>query len=99
MQRMVRDLGSRIRRRKRPLDIVITHAPPRGIHDAEDLCHQGFEAFRWLIQKFNPRFFIHGHIHRPFDSDADRVTVVNRTRVINAYGHHLLSIRTETDSR
>jgi Icc-related predicted phosphoesterase len=98
MQKKARELGGRIRRTRRPLDIVITHAPPRGIHDGEDLCHQGFEAFRWLIRKFAPRFFLHGHIHRRFDTDAERVTEVDRTKVINAYGHHLLDIEDEKDS-
>ena len=97
MQRMARALGGRIRRLKRPLDVVIAHAPPRGIHDGDDLCHQGFEAFRWLIEKHRPRYFLHGHIHRRFTSDAERVTVIDGTRVINVYGHHLLEIGTETD--
>ena len=66
--------------------------------DGEDLCHQGFDAFRWLIRKFAPRFFLHGHIHRRFDTDAERVTEVDRTKVINAYGHHLLDIEDEKDS-
>ncbi|MBL8059006.1 MAG: metallophosphoesterase family protein, partial [Anaerolineales bacterium] len=27
------------------LDVLITHAPPRGIHDSSDRAHTGFEAF------------------------------------------------------
>ena len=45
------------------VDIVISHAPPRHIHDAEDPCHRGFECFRHLIDKYAPRFFVHGHMH------------------------------------
>ena len=26
------------------LDVLITHAPPRGVHDESDLCHAGFDA-------------------------------------------------------
>lgn len=74
------------------IDIVITHAPPRHIHDAEDRCHRGFKSFRWLIDKYSPRYFIHGHIHANFSDPSQRVTVVNRTQVINAFGYFLLEI-------
>ncbi|MCP5054788.1 MAG: Icc-like protein, partial [bacterium] len=47
--------------RKGGVDIVITHAPPRFIHDAEDPCHRGFRIFRWFIDKYQPSYFIHGH--------------------------------------
>jgi Icc-related predicted phosphoesterase len=34
----------------RYLDILVTHAAPRGIHDAEDWTHIGIKAFNWLIK-------------------------------------------------
>ena len=71
------------------VDIVITHAPPRHIHDAEDRCHRGFKSFRWLLDKYSPSYFIHGHIHANFSEPSQRVTIVNRTSVINTYGYHL----------
>ena len=74
------------------IDIVITHAPPRHIHDAEDRCHRGFKSFRWLIDKYSPRYFIHGHIHDNFTDPAQRVTTVGQTRVINTFGYCLLEI-------
>ncbi len=80
------------------LDMVIAHAPPRGIHDGPDLCHQGFESFRWLIRKFKPRYFIHGHIHREFKSPSERVSTVDATLVINTYGYHLLEIEDQDHS-
>jgi len=76
--------------RNRGVDIVITHAPPRHIHDAEDRCHRGFDIFRRLIDKYEPRLFIHGHIHRRFDDPRQRCSVVNTTRVINTYGHFIV---------
>ena len=51
---------------KRGIDLVITHAPPRHIHDAEDPCHQGFECFARFIKRFSPLVFVHGHIHAHF---------------------------------
>jgi Icc-related predicted phosphoesterase len=63
------------------LDVLITHAPPRGIHDKPDVCHTGFEAFAWLIQQFKPRYHLHGHIHQ---RDPGR-TRLGSTDVVNVY--------------
>ncbi len=78
--------------RKGGLDIVITHAPPRHIHDAEDLCHMGFECFVNLIKKYTPAYFIHGHIHKAFDKASDRITDYNGTQVINTCGYNIFEI-------
>jgi uncharacterized protein len=69
----------------RYLDVFISHAPPQGIHDGEDLPHHGIRAFRWLIEVFQPKVSFHGPIHilRP-DTTTD--TIFCRTRVINTYG-------------
>jgi Icc-related predicted phosphoesterase len=77
------------------MDIILTHAPPRFIHDAEDLCHRGFKSYRRLIDKFSPRYFVHGHIHAEFEDHSQRTTVVNQTKVINSYGHVLFEIDPE----
>lgn len=74
------------------LDVVLTHAPPRHIHDAEDLCHRGFRCFCGFIDKYRPRLFLHGHIHAHFESDEARRTILDSTQVINCYGYHLLEI-------
>jgi Icc-related predicted phosphoesterase len=76
------------------IDVVITHAPPRHIHDAQDPCHKGFECFRRLIKKYRPSYFIHGHIHREFSDPSERITAVDRTKVVNTYGYYLLEIET-----
>ncbi len=76
--------------RCRRIDMVISHAPPRHVHDAEDPCHRGFKAFHWLIRKYTPRYFVHGHIHQVFDTPSQRVTKLNDTLVINTYGYHVI---------
>ncbi len=76
----------------RGVDIVITHASPRFIHDAEDPCHRGFRCFGTFIDKYRPAYFIHGHIHRDFDSPEERITRVNTTKVINTYGYNIIHI-------
>ena len=74
------------------IDIMITHAPPRHIHDAEDRCHRGFKSYRWLIKKYSPRYFIHGHIHTHFTDPSQRLTIFNQTQVINTFGYYLFEI-------
>ena len=77
------------------IDVVVTHAPPRHIHDAEDLCHRGFKSFRRLIDKYHPKYFIHGHIHRYFSDPGERVTIVDATKVLNTYGYNILEIKAD----
>lgn len=73
----------------RYLDILLTHAPPAGIHDKDDPCHRGFKSFLWFMKKFRPRYLIHGHIHL-YDLNDVRVTQYRDTMVINAYSHFLI---------
>ncbi len=79
--------------RKRGIDMVVTHAPPRFIHDQEDLCHRGFKSFRKVIDRYKPAYFLHGHIHRAFNHDKERITLLNQTKIINCYGHYILDYR------
>ena len=45
------------------LDILVTHAPPRGIHDLEDRPHQGFKGLLRFMNWYKPRYLLHGHVH------------------------------------
>jgi len=91
MRKTIRSLRARIRRQG-GVDIIISHAPPRHIHDAEDQCHKGFKIFKWLIDHYSPSYFIHGHIHFKFTDPSERITIVNKTKVINSYGYYLFEI-------
>lgn len=73
----------------RGVDMIVTHAPPRGVGDAEDPCHKGFRCFLRLIERYRPAFFVHGHIHTLFASPQDRLRLVGTTSVINCYGYHV----------
>ncbi|NOY09992.1 MAG: metallophosphoesterase [Spirochaetes bacterium] len=73
----------------RYLDILVTHAPPAGIHDLPDRCHRGFKVFLWLIKYFKPRYLIHGHVHL-YDRNANKITKYLDTYVVNAYNHCLI---------
>ncbi len=73
----------------RCLDILLTHAPPKGIHDKNDKCHWGFKSFLWFIKTFKPKFLVHGHIHL-YDLNDVRVTEYKNTKVVNAYSHYVI---------
>ncbi len=78
--------------RKGGIDMVVSHASPRHIHDAEDRCHMGFESYVTLINKRKPKYFLHGHIHREFENFEARVSTVNETKVINVCGYTIFEV-------
>jgi len=45
-----------------------------------------------LIDRYAPRYFIHGHMHFSYTTQAQRMTVVNETKVINSDGYFLFEI-------
>jgi Icc-related predicted phosphoesterase len=77
------------------VDVLVTHSPPRGIHDIPgDRAHRGFRAFRLLMLLAHPRFLIHGHVDT-WDNRKTTETQYCRTRVININPVRLLSIERE----
>jgi len=75
----------------RYLDILLTHAPPKGIHDKKDKCHTGFKSFLWFMKVFKPKFLVHGHTHL-YDLCEVRTTKWEETTVVNAYSHYVLNL-------
>ena len=73
------------------LDILLTHAPPRGLGDREDRCHQGFRIFRTFLKFFKPRYLLHGHIHL-YDINAPREIRFMETNIVNIYEHQIIEI-------
>ncbi|MDR2510181.1 MAG: metallophosphoesterase [Spirochaetaceae bacterium] len=75
----------------RYIDVLLTHAPPRGIHDKEDRCHRGFKTFLWFMRTFKPRYLVHGHIHL-YDANENRETGYVETKVVNAFTHCVIEL-------
>jgi Icc-related predicted phosphoesterase len=73
----------------RYLDIFMTHASPRHIHDHEDPCHLGFECYNWFLRRFKPAFMVHGHIHL-YDLREERIGRYYDSTVVNAYAHYVI---------
>lgn len=70
------------RARGRGLDIMVTHSPPRDIHDLPDRAHRGFKSFRLMLRLFKPRYLIHGHVDT-HDSRRPTRTDFNGTLILN----------------
>lgn len=66
-------------------DILVTHAPAYQLNDGRDLPHQGFRTFLWLLEKYKPRFFLHGHVHMSYGRKHKRYDKYQSTHVINAF--------------
>ena len=87
----------RIRRLRFPLwrtkgiDILVTHAPPANFGDGQDNAHKGFEIFVPFLEKYKPRYLLHGHIH-PRALDPQRERTCGETQVINVYERYTLEI-------
>lgn len=73
----------------RAVDIFLSHAAPRGIHDGADYAHQGFEAFRRAMERFRPTLWLHGHTH-VYRRDVPTQTPYHQTTVINVYPYRVL---------
>lgn len=78
-------------RHGRHIDILLTHSPPIGIHNGPDRPHRGFKAFLNFMDRFQPRYLIHGHIHRSYGFSPVTETRYKDTLVVNTAGHRLLT--------
>ena len=73
-------------------DILVTHAPARGIHDFDTPAHRGFACFLKLLDRWKPRWHLHGHIHKNYGMDIPREDICGETTVINAFDHYVLEL-------
>lgn len=78
--------------RKNGIDILLTHAPAKDFHDGDDLPHKGFQCFNDIIEKYSPKYFIHGHVHLTYGRQFKREDQLGETKVINAYERYIIEI-------
>lgn len=91
MRRRIRKLRFQIWLRG-GVDIVVTHAPPRGLGDGDDPAHWGFQALRDLLDKYHPQYLLHGHVHLRYAYGTQRIHPYSGTQVINAYERHVIDL-------
>ena len=91
MRRRIRRLNWKIRRAG-GVDIVLAHASVRGYGDMDNITHRGFEAFQPLLDRWKPRYFVHGHVHLNYGTQQPRILQYGETTIINAYQKYMLEI-------
>ena len=74
------------------VDLFVTHVPPAGCGDMEDLPHRGFECFNTFLNAVRPRFMLHGHVHKTYGHFQRERAHESGTRIINAYDYYILEV-------
>lgn len=81
--------AKRLARRLPAADVLLSHAPPRGIHEEpDDKAHEGFEALADYIVRVRPRLVLHGHTPAPPRPTAK----LGDTRVVHVVGAQLVKV-------
>jgi Predicted phosphoesterases, related to the Icc protein len=78
--------------RKKGVDILLTHSPAKGFNDGKDMPHMGFSCFNTIIEKYEPKLFVHGHVHMTYGRDFKRESMYNNTKVINAFERYIIEL-------
>lgn len=81
--------ASALARRLPEADVLLTHTPPRGVHDEpDDRAHEGFDALLEYVERVQPRLHLHGHTPSPPRPD----TRVGVTTVVHVVGHRVVDL-------
>lgn len=96
MQLMTRRLTPRLlynrQRYGRAVDVLLTHAPPKGPHEGADYPHRGVGAFNRFVDLWKPKVHVHGHVHLN-GANAPREYITDTgVRVVNAFGFTLIDL-------
>jgi len=83
-------LRARARLRRKRVDILLTHAPPKGYGDADDPAHLGVEAWVRLVEQLRPRLLIHGHVRKYGPKTAD--LRIGDTTIVNPIPYRLIEL-------
>ena len=70
--------------RNKGFDILLTHAPARNLGDLDSISHRGFACFEELLRRYEPKYFVHGHVHRDYGTDVPQRSEYGKTTIINA---------------
>ncbi|MBW7916656.1 MAG: phosphohydrolase [Trueperaceae bacterium] len=79
-------------RRGRAVDVLLTHAAPRGPHEGADHVHRGVAAFNLFHRLFRPRLHVHGHVHLSGANAPRSYVTAEGVRVVNAYEFTLVDL-------
>lgn len=72
-------------------DVVISHSPPYGVHDAfeepDDALHHGWHALSSYIKTHNPRLVLHGHTY-----PDQNITMIENTAIVYVSGAAIVEL-------
>lgn len=71
------------------VDIFISHCPPRGINDEEEVAHQGFSALRSYLDSRQPKAWLHGHT---YPTKEQETKIHGATRIEYVYEYKLITL-------
>lgn len=91
MEQRIRKLWWQLRK-SGGVDIVVTHAPPAGYGDGSDYAHRGWECILPLLDKYKPKYLVHGHVHPNYGEGHPTMLQYGDTTIINAYERYVLDI-------
>ncbi|MEZ4633324.1 MAG: hypothetical protein R2880_21855 [Deinococcales bacterium] len=76
----------------RAVDILLTHAPPKGPHEGDDYPHRGIPAFNLFHRWWRPKLHVHGHVHLSGANAPREYLSLEGVRVVNAFEFVLLEV-------
>ena len=68
------------------------HYRPGCLNDFDSRTHRGFECFNFLLEKFRPQAFVHGHIHANYGMHIPKFTRHGDTLVVNAFEYAVFEV-------
>lgn len=72
-----------------PLDLLLTHCPPRGVNDHDDTAHRGWVALERWLARHPVRYMLHGHT---YPEDENAVTLLHGCEIHYVHGHRVLDL-------
>jgi Icc-related predicted phosphoesterase len=72
-----------------PVDVFLSHCPPRGINDEAEVAHQGFDALRNYVDTYTPKIWLHGHT---YPTEEDIITQHGQTKIEYTFGYRVIDI-------
>lgn len=78
------------------VDIFISHSPAQGINSSQQSPHEGFKAIREYLEKYQPKYYFHGHSYPPKELAKSKF---NHTIVVYVSGWEVIDLsKLEIDS-
>lgn len=71
------------------VDVFLSHCPPRGVNDEEEIAHQGFDALRQYLDTMQPAVWLHGHT---YPTEEMLITQHGKTRVEYIYRYKIVEL-------